>query len=194
MSHITLVGLGYDIHRFSTAERPLWLGGVKVHETKGLEGHSDADVLCHALADAILGAIGEPDIGYWFPPSDASCKDICSLRIVEKAVALVKAQGGRIINADCDIIAEAPKIMPFVPEMKQVLAPILGVSPRRVGIKATTNEKLGALGRREGMAAFATVAVCVPEEAETQQPAPGQSPQGTPCGATQVTQPEGGAA
>ncbi|MBQ2869554.1 MAG: 2-C-methyl-D-erythritol 2,4-cyclodiphosphate synthase [Akkermansia sp.] len=161
---ITLVGLGYDIHRFSETERPLWLGGVQVHPTRGLAGHSDADVLCHALADAILGAIGEPDIGYWFPPGDESCKNICSLRIVEKAVELLHAQGGRVVNVDCALIAEAPKIMPFVQQMKETLAPILGVSPRRVGVKATTNEKLGALGRREGMAAFATVAVQVPDE------------------------------
>lgn len=160
----TLVGLGYDIHRFSTEPRPLWLGGVQVHPTRGLEGHSDADVLCHALADAILGALGEPDIGYWFPPSDPGCAGICSLRIVEKAVELLRAQGGRVVNVDCALIAEAPKILPFVPQMKATLAPLLGVSPRRVGIKATTNEKLGALGRREGMAAFATVALSLPEE------------------------------
>ena len=159
----TLVGLGYDIHRFSEEPRALWLGGVKVHETKGLAGHSDADVLCHALADAILGAIGEPDIGYWFPPGDDSCLNICSLRIVEKAVELLHEQGGRVVNVDCALIAEAPKIMPFVVQMKETLSPILGVAPRRVGIKATTYVKLGALGRREGMAAFATVAVQVPE-------------------------------
>lgn len=160
----TIVGLGYDIHRFSETPRPLWLGGVQVHAEKGLEGHSDADVLCHALADAILGAIGEPDIGYWFPPTDASCEGICSLRIVEKAVELLRAQGGRVVNVDCALIAEAPKILPFVAQMKETLAPILGVSPRRVGIKATTNEKLGALGRREGMAAFATVSLAVPAD------------------------------
>ena len=159
----TLVGLGYDIHQFSATPRPLWLGGVMVHETKGLAGHSDADVLCHALADAILGAIGEPDIGYWFPPNDDSCLNICSLRIVKKAVELLHAQGGKMVNADCALIAEAPKIMPFVQQMKETLAPILGVSPNRVWGKATTNEKLGALGRREGMAAFATVAIQLPE-------------------------------
>lgn len=160
---ITLVGLGYDIHRFAESPRPLVLGGVQVHADKGLAGHSDADVLCHALADAILGALGEPDIGYWFPPHDPSCENICSLRIVEKAVSLLHAQGGRMVNADCAIIAEAPKILPFVQQMKETLAPILGVAPKRVGIKATTNEKLGALGRREGMAAFATVAIQLPE-------------------------------
>ena len=145
--------------------RDLILGGVKIDYELGLLGHSDADVLCHALADAILGAIGEPDIGYWFPPGDDSCKNICSLRIVEKAVELLHAQGGKMVNADCALIAETPKIMPFVQQMKETLAPILGVVPRRVGVKATTNEKLGALGRREGMAAFATVAVQVPDEA-----------------------------
>ena len=134
-----------------------------MHDTKGLAGHSDADVLCHALADAILGAIGEPDIGYWFPPGDATCKNICSLRIVEKAVDLLRAQGGSVVNADCALIAEAPKIMPFVQQMKETLAPILGVAPKRVGVKATTNEKLGALGRKEGMAAFVTVSVQIPE-------------------------------
>lgn len=160
---IFLVGLGYDIHRFSEEPRALWLGGVKVHDTKGLAGHSDADVLCHALADAILGAIGEPDIGYWFPPGDDTCKNICSLRIVEKTVELLRAQGGSVVNADCALIAEAPKIMPFVQQMKETLAPILGVAPKRVGVKATTNEKLGALGRKEGIAAFATVSVQIPE-------------------------------
>lgn len=160
---ITLTGLGYDIHRFSPTPRPLILGGVQVHPEKGLDGHSDADVLCHALADAILGALGEPDIGYWFPPTDPGCEGICSLRIVEKAVELLRAQGGRMVNADCSLIAEAPKILPFVAEMKETLAPILGVAPKRVGIKATTNEKLGALGRREGMAALATVAIQLPE-------------------------------
>lgn len=159
----TLVGLGYDIHRFSETPRPLRLGGVTVHETKGLDGHSDADVLCHALADAILGAIGEPDIGFWFPPNDPGCADICSLSIVEKAVELLHSQGGRIANADCSLIAEAPRILPFVPQMKETLAAILGVPAKRVGIKATTNEKLGALGRREGMAAFAVAAVQVPD-------------------------------
>ena len=140
------------------------LGGIKVHDTQGLEGHSDADVLCHALADAILGAIGERDIGYWFPPSDPACENISSLLIVQKAVELLQGQGGRVVNVDCALIAEAPKIMRFVPDMKATLAAVLDVSPRRVGVKATTNEKLGAIGRGEGIAAFATVAVALPDE------------------------------
>ncbi len=162
MQTITLSGLGYDIHRFSSTPRPLILGGVEIHPDQGLDGHSDADVLCHALADAILGAIGEPDIGYWYPPGEESCKGICSLRIVEKAVSLLREQGGVINNVDCAIIAEAPRILPFLVPMKETLAPILGIQPKRVGIKATTNEKLGSLGRREGMAAFAVVSVQLP--------------------------------
>ena len=160
---ITLVGLGYDIHRFATHPRPLMLGGVEVHPSNGLDGHSDADVLCHALADAILGALGEPDIGYWFPPGEASCANINSLLIVQKAMDLLKEQGGHINNADCALIAEAPRIMPFVAEMKEKLAAILEVLPKRVGVKATTNEKLGALGRSEGIAAFATVSIQIPQ-------------------------------
>ncbi len=160
---ITLTGLGYDIHRFSETPRPLILGGVEIHPTAGLDGHSDADVLCHALADAILGALGEPDIGYWFPPGDESCKNICSLRIVEKAMSLLREQGGRINNVDCALIAEAPRILPHLEAMKNSLAPLLGIATKRVGIKATTNEKLGALGRREGMAAFAVVSIQIPD-------------------------------
>ncbi len=159
---LSLVGLGYDIHRFSSSPRPLVLGGVRVHPTRGLEGHSDADVLCHALADAILGAIGEPDIGHWFPPTDPSCAGICSLRIVEKAIELLRSQGGSMVNADCVLIAEAPRILPFVAQMKSSLAPILGVAEHRVGIKATTNEQLGSIGRSEGIAAFATVSLLLP--------------------------------
>ena len=160
---IPLVGLGYDIHRFSSSPRPLILGGVRVHDSRGLEGHSDADVLCHALADALLGAIGEQDIGHWFPPTDPSCAGICSLRIVEKAVELLRAREGRVANVDCTLIAEAPRILPHVASMKETLAPILGIAPNRVGIKATTNEKLGAIGRAEGIASLATACVLLPE-------------------------------
>lgn len=160
---LPLTGFGYDIHRFSPSPRPLILGGVQVHPTRGLDGHSDADVLCHALADAILGAIGEPDIGYWFPPTDPSCAGICSLRIVEKAVQLLLAQHGKLANADCTLLAESPRILPFVPQMQHTLAPILQLPPRRIGIKATTNEHLGAIGRGEGIAAFACVCALLPD-------------------------------
>lgn len=161
---ITLSGIGYDIHRFAEDERPLVLGGIAIPHDRGLDGHSDADVLCHAIADALLGAAGLPDIGYWFPPGQTDCKDICSLRIVEKAVDLIKERGGRIMNIDSSLIAEAPKIGPYLQEMKAALSASLGISPNRVGIKATTNETLGSLGRREGIAAFAVASVMMPDD------------------------------
>lgn len=105
---IALTGLGYDIHRFAEAPRPLMLGGVHIPSARGLDGHSDADVLCHAIADALLGAAGLPDIGYWFPPGDPGCKDISSLDIVAKAVSLIRERGGRVVNVDSSLIAEAP--------------------------------------------------------------------------------------
>ena len=153
---ITLTGLGYDIHRFSPSARPLMLGGVQVDPSRGLDGHSDADVLCHALADAILG-------GHWFPPNDPSCANIDSLLIVGKAMELLHNQAGALNNVDCTLIAEAPRILSFVPQMKETLSPILGIPTRRIGIKATTNEQLGALGRAEGIAALATVCIHLPE-------------------------------
>lgn len=161
---ITLTGLGYDIHRFAEAPRPLMLGGVHIPSGHGLDGHSDADVLCHAIADALLGAAGLPDIGYWFPPGDPACKDISSLNIVTKAVALIREQGGCIINVDSSLIAEAPRISPYLEQMKAALGAALGIVPARVGVKATTNEQLGALGRREGIAAFAVATIQMPEK------------------------------
>ncbi len=158
-----LSGIGYDIHRFAEQPRPLILGGIHIPEGRGLDGHSDADVLCHAIADAILGAAGLPDIGFWFPPGDPSCKDICSLEIVSKAVDEVRKQGGRIINIDSSLIAEAPKIAPHLEAMKRQLAPVLVLPETRVGIKATTNERLGSLGRGEGIAAFAVASIILPE-------------------------------
>lgn len=161
---ISLTGLGYDIHRFAEAPRPLMLGGVHIPFSKGLDGHSDADVLCHAIADAVLGAAGLPDIGFWFPPGDAACKDISSLDIVGKAVSLIHERGGRVVNVDASLIAEAPKISPYLEPMKAALSTVLGIAPLRVGIKATTNEQMGALGRREGIAAFAVASILLPEE------------------------------
>lgn len=157
-------GLGYDIHRFAKEERPLWLGGVCIAEQGGLDGHSDADVLCHAIADALLGAAGLPDIGYWFPPNDDSCAGISSVRIVGKALELIRERGGSIVNVDATLVAEGPKIRPYVDAMKETLGSAMGISPSRVGIKATTNECLGAIGRREGMAAMAVAAVRLPAE------------------------------
>lgn len=153
-----MTGLGYDIHRFCEG-RPLILGGVEIPHTHGLDGHSDADVLSHAIADAVLGALGLPDIGHWFPPGDPDCRDISSLIILEKTAALVREQGHELINVDATLIAEAPKVLPHRQSMQQHISTALGLDPQRIGIKATTNEMLGAIGRREGIAAMAVAEV-----------------------------------
>lgn len=153
-----MTGLGYDIHRFKEG-RPLILGGVEIQHTHGLDGHSDADVLSHAIADAVLGALGLPDIGHWFPPGDPTCKDISSLKILEKAAALIREKGHELVNVDATLIAEAPKILPHREAMQANIGKALGIAPERVGIKATTNELLGAIGRREGIAAMAVAQV-----------------------------------
>jgi len=155
-------GIGYDVHSFAEG-RPLVLGGVTIPHDRGLAGHSDADVLSHAIADAILGAIGEPDIGYWFPPSDASIEGISSLKILEKAAERVAAAGGSIENIDSTLIAEEPRVMKHAPAMKEQIAAALGIVPADIGIKATTNEAMGFVGRREGIAALATVSIVLPE-------------------------------
>lgn len=159
---MTLSGIGYDVHRFIEG-RPLILGGVEIPHSHGLDGHSDADVLCHAIADAILGAIGERDIGHHFPNSDPSIRGINSLEIVRKAADLVASQGGRVLNIDGTLIAEVPKISPHLEEMKKNLAEALRLKPQRVGVKATTNERMGFVGRREGIAALAVASVELPE-------------------------------
>ncbi|GAA5483050.1 2-C-methyl-D-erythritol 2,4-cyclodiphosphate synthase [Haloferula sargassicola] len=153
-----MTGLGYDIHRFKEG-RPLILGGVEIPHTHGLDGHSDADVLSHAIADAVLGAIGLPDIGHWFPPGDPACKDINSLEILEKAASLIREKGHSLVNVDATLIAEAPKVLPHREAMQANIGRALGLPPERVGIKATTNELLGAIGRREGIAAMAVAQV-----------------------------------
>ena len=153
-----MTGIGYDVHPFAE-NRPLILGGVTVPHTLGLAGHSDADVLCHAIADAVLGAMGQPDIGHFFPPGDPACKDICSLRILEKCRDLVAAAGLRIINVDSTLIAEAPKILPYRDAMREKIGTALGIPLERVGIKATTNETMGFIGRKEGIAALAVAQV-----------------------------------
>jgi len=155
-------GIGYDVHCFAEGRR-LVLGGVEIPHHRGLAGHSDADVLCHAIADALLGAVGEPDIGYWFPPSEAGIEGISSLLIVAKAAERIAAHGGRIKNIDSTLIAEAPKVMPHVPAMKAALAAALGIEVQAIGIKATTNERMGFVGREEGIAALAVVSVALPE-------------------------------
>jgi 2-C-methyl-D-erythritol 2,4-cyclodiphosphate synthase len=155
-------GIGYDVHQFAEG-RPLVLGGVTIPHTRGLMGHSDADVLSHAIADAILGAIGEPDIGYWFPPTDASIEGISSLKILEKAAELVRAKGGHIENIDSSLVAEEPKVMPHAAAMKEAISKALGLEASDIGIKATTNETMGFVGRGEGIAALASASIALPE-------------------------------
>lgn len=153
-----MIGIGYDVHRFKEG-RPLVLGGVTIPHTHGLDGHSDADVLCHAIADAVLGALGQPDIGYFFPPGDPSCKDISSLKILEKCRDLVAEAGVSLVNIDSTLIAEAPKVLPHRDAMRANIGAALGIPPERVGIKATTNETMGFVGRKEGIAAMAVAQV-----------------------------------
>ncbi|MDX1679404.1 MAG: 2-C-methyl-D-erythritol 2,4-cyclodiphosphate synthase [Akkermansiaceae bacterium] len=153
-----MTGIGYDVHRFAEG-RPLILGGVRVPHDKGLDGHSDADVLSHAIADALLGAMGLPDIGHYFPPTDPKWKDLCSLKILEKCRQLARDNGYRIVNVDSTLIAEAPKILPHREAMQGHIANALGLLPKWVGIKATTNEGMGFVGREEGIAAMAVAQI-----------------------------------
>jgi 2-C-methyl-D-erythritol 2,4-cyclodiphosphate synthase len=155
---MNLVGIGYDVHRFAEG-RPLILGGVEIPYTQGLDGHSDADVLAHAVADALLGAVGERDIGHHFPNSDESIRGISSLEILRSVAKLLASKQARTVNIDCTVVAEAPKINPYVSEMRANLAEALGLDVRRVGVKATTNETMGFLGRGEGIAAMAVASV-----------------------------------
>mgnify|MGYP000474587656 CR=1 FL=1 len=152
---IPRVGIGYDAHRFASGRR-LVLGGVELAHDRGLEGHSDADVLLHAIADALLGAAALGDIGQHFPPSDERHRDADSRDLLREAVRLVRVAGWAPANVDATVLAEAPRISPHVPQMRERIAEILGVSVDAVGIKATTNEGMGAIGRGEGIAALAT--------------------------------------
>ena len=155
------VGLGYDIHRFAPGRR-LVLGGVEIPCEVGLDGHSDADCLTHALADAVLGALALPDIGHFFPNDDPTIEGIDSQEILRRAVAEAHKRGYHVGNVDVAVIAEKPKIARHIPAMKAVLAASLGVTSQDVGIKATTNERIGDLGRAMGIAAHA-VALLVPQ-------------------------------
>jgi 2-C-methyl-D-erythritol 2,4-cyclodiphosphate synthase len=149
------VGHGYDIHPFASG-RPLWLGGVCFPDSPlGLAGHSDADVLLHALCDSLLGAAGLPDIGKYFPPTDPRHKDRPSIEFVEEVRALLAEQGWQVGNVDITVLAEFPKIGPRAQEIKTVIAAALQIAPDAVGIKATTNEGLGFVGRAEGICAHA---------------------------------------
>lgn len=153
-----MTGIGYDVHRFAE-NRPLVLGGVTIPHSLGLEGHSDADVLCHAIADAVLGAMGLADIGFYFPPGDPSCAGISSLRILEKCRELAAEHAMEIINVDSTMIAEVPKVLPYREAMRNNIGHALGIPPSRVGVKATTNEAMGFVGRKEGIAALAVAQV-----------------------------------
>jgi 2-C-methyl-D-erythritol 2,4-cyclodiphosphate synthase len=151
-------GIGYDIHRL-TKTRKLILGGIEIPHSHGLEGHSDADVLSHAIADALLGAIGAGDIGQHFPNTDESLRGISSLEILKRVTTILAERKTFVVNIDATIIAEAPKIAPHVSAMRQKIADATGVSESNVNVKATTNEKLGAIGRGEGIAAMAIATV-----------------------------------
>ncbi len=155
-------GIGYDVHQFAE-DRPLILGGVEIEHTHGLAGHSDADVLSHAIADSLLGSMGLPDIGHYFPPTDQSIEGISSLKILEKCRELVEERGAVIQNVDSQLIAEAPKVLPHATAMKINIANALGVTEGQVGIKATTNETMGFVGRHEGIAALASAMIYVPD-------------------------------
>lgn len=147
------IGIGYDIHRL-VADRPLILGGVQIDFPKGLLGHSDADVLSHAICDALLGAAAMGDIGTHFPDSDPKLKDADSLMLLEKVATMVKEAGYVIENIDCTVFAEAPRIGPLRQAMTAALAGAIAISPNRINIKATTTEGLGAIGAGDGIAAM----------------------------------------
>ncbi len=155
---MTRCGIGYDVHRLAEG-RKLILGGVEIAHSHGLEGHSDADVLSHAIADALLGAIGAGDIGQHFPNTDESIRGISSIEILKRVTELLTDKRARVLNVDATLIAETPKITPHVPAMRQKIADAIGTSESNVSVKATTNEKLGPVGRGEGMAAIAIATI-----------------------------------
>ena len=152
------VGFGYDVHRFKKS-RKLFLGGVKISDTNGLDGHSDADVLVHALMDSLLGAAGENDIGHFFPTNDDRYKGISSVELLKVVVKTLKKKKFKIINTDMTIVAEKPKIYPYIVQMKDILSKTMGISKARIAIKATTNEKMGFIGRGEGICAMAVASL-----------------------------------
>lgn len=155
---IPRVGFGYDVHVFAP-ERELWLGGIRIEHSVGLLGHSDADVLIHALCDALLGAANLRDIGFHFSDTSSEYKNIDSKILLARTMVLLREKGYELGNADCTICAEQPKLNPHIPAMVACLAHVMGVDPDNVSIKATTTEKLGFVGRNEGMAAYATVLI-----------------------------------
>ena len=155
---MTRSGIGYDIHRFADGLK-LTLGGVEIEHPRGLQGHSDADVLSHAIADALLGAIGAGDIGQHFPNTEESIRGISSIEILKHVANLLAEKNARVINIDATVIAEAPKLAPQAPAMRQKIAAAIGMDESDVSVKATTNEKLGPIGQGEGIAAIAIATI-----------------------------------
>ena len=152
------VGMGYDVHQLVEG-RELWIGGIRLEHEKGLLGHSDADVLIHAICDAILGAVNMRDIGYHFPDTSAETEGMDSKIILKKTIELIATKGYHLVNIDATICAERPKMNPHIPEMQQVMAQVIGCDPDQISIKATTTEKLGFTGRQEGISAYAVALI-----------------------------------
>jgi 2-C-methyl-D-erythritol 2,4-cyclodiphosphate synthase len=152
------VGFGYDVHAYAKG-RDLWLGGIKIDYHTGLLGHSDADVLIHALCDALLGAANLRDIGFHFPDNASEYKNIDSKILLKATMDLLRDKGYEFGNADCTVCAEVPKLNPHIPSMQSTLADVMSVDAEQISIKATTSEKMGFVGRQEGMAAYATVLI-----------------------------------
>jgi len=155
------IGQGYDVHQL-VKDRPLVIGGVTIEHSKGLAGHSDADVLIHSLCDALLGAAGKGDIGQHFPDTDSSYQNIDSRILLRKVISLLLMDGWQVVNADLTVIAQKPKLAPHIPEMRRLLANDMNIDETRLNIKATTTENLGYCGREEGIAALAVVLIEAP--------------------------------
>lgn len=153
------IGNGFDVHALSEG-LPMWLGGIRIEHNKGFVAHSDGDVLIHALCDALLGALALEDIGAHFPDSAQEFKGIDSKLLLKRCMELVHEKGYILGNADCTILAQAPKLRPYIDPMRETLAPILGIATDDISIKATTTERLGFTGREEGIAVYATVLLC----------------------------------
>ncbi|HEY6061973.1 MAG TPA: 2-C-methyl-D-erythritol 2,4-cyclodiphosphate synthase [Chitinophagaceae bacterium] len=157
------IGSGVDFHKL-TEGRDLWIGGVKIPHTKGALGHSDADVLLHAICDALLGALSLGDIGVHFPDTDVTYKNIDSKILLKKTIELVKKEGYAVVNVDSTVCLQLPKIKPYVEQMRMVIAEIIGVTAKDISIKATTTEQLGFAGREEGLMAYASVLLRLSQE------------------------------
>lgn len=152
------IGFGYDMHRLKEG-RPLWMGGILLEHSMGLDGHSDADVLIHAICDALLGAANLRDIGYHFPDTSEAFKDADSKELLKETIALLQKEGYRVGNIDTTVCAEQPKLNPHIPAMQVKLSELMGITPDAVSIKATTSEKMGFVGREEGITVYAVVLI-----------------------------------